>query len=371
MTTMNPLALVANTKHAWPSRAELDALDVNGVRSICYDDDSFEAGLNEVPDGVKVVALLNSEHEDVGPGYENWSSAVLSFAARFEGRVHAVECGNELDLLGLTPEFGAKLVRDAAPYLQGAGMAALLSSVAGPSWPEWLARATSLSRGWYDGVCLHPYGQSPSREGRWDGWGFGYLEDAINTAHAMADAPVWLTEWGVKIGDAGGEAQQAEYLMRGAETIRSLGSDVVPFAAYFAWTDIVGGPDERGDAAFGLRDVQMRARPAWDAFAVASRLGRVAEEVPMSTSVWGGDPPPNAIFQLGFLEWATKEPTLIGQPHDVAEFGVSPGISQQRSTRGLLTWAQLRVGQVTTFLDATNGKRYVWNGIRSNEVKVR
>lgn len=366
---MTNLGLVANARGYWPSRSEFEALGVGGVRTIVYSNNDLDVALQDVPKGVKVVALLNSEHEDVGPGYENWQNAVVKFSERFEGRVHAVEASNENDILGEPPELTARLVREARPHLERAGMLTLLGSVAGPSWTEYLNRACNLSRGWYDGVCAHFYGQSPSYDGRWKGWGFGYLDDAIETAHDIAGTPVWLTELGVKIGDAGSEAFQADYLRKAFATVESLGRDVVPAAFYFAWTDAVGAPHERGDQAFGLRDVQMRKRPAWYAFA---SLGTpVKEPLPVATSVWGGDPPPSAIFQLGFLDWANREPTLLGQPHDVAEFGAADGISQQRTTRGLLTWANLKGGQVTTFLDATNGKRYVWDGTRSREVKAR
>lgn len=366
---MNQLGLVVNARNAWPCRGEIEALGVTGLRTIVYSNDELDAALQDVPQGVKIVALLNSEHEDVGSSYENWKPAVLEFAERFRGRVRAVECGNELDLLGEPPELGARLVREAWPILEPRGMLTLMSSVAGADWPNWLMAACNLSRGWYDGVCLHPYGQRPDGFAQ-PGWMFGDLRDAVATSYAIAHTPVYLTEWGVKIGDAGDETAQADYLRRGVETIRAIGPRVVPFASYFAWCDTVGGPDERGDAAFGLRDVQFRARPAWDAFAVASAIGSVEEE-PVGISVWNGTPPPNAIFQLGFLAWASHEPTLIGQPHDAAEFGVVSGISQQRSTRGLLTWCDLKSGQVTTFLDATNGKRYTWDGVRSKEVAAR
>lgn len=365
---MTNLGLVANARGYWPSRSEFEALGVGGVRTLVYSNNDLDVALQDVPQGVKVVALLNSEHEDMHGSYGPWLETVDAFATRFAGRVHAVECGNELDLLEDPPELGARLVREARPILEEADMLTLMSSVAGPEWPAWLQRACDLSRGWYDGVCAHFYGQRP------DGfktkpWFHGELRDAIETAYGIADKPVWLTEMGVKIGDAGSETFQADYLRKAFATVESLGRDVVPAAFYFAWTDAVGAPHERGDQAFGLRDVQMRKRPAWYAFA---SLGTpVKEPLPVATSVWGGDPPPSAIFQLGFLDWANREPTLIGQPHDVAEFGAVDGISQQRTTRGLLTWADLKGGQVTSFLDATNGKRYVWDGTRSREVKAR
>jgi hypothetical protein len=266
---MNQIGLVANARNAWPQLDEIMALGVGGVRTIVYSNNDLDAALQSVPQGVKIVALLNSEHEDVGADYDKWPGAVWKFAQRFQGRVHAVECGNELDLLGHDPELGAHLVRDAQLALDHHGMLTLLGSVAGPDWPQWLRRACDLSRGWYDGVCLHPYGKRPDGFAQ-PGWMFGDMRDAIAVAHEIAQAPVWLTEWGVKIGDAVGVMAQAEYLRCGVETIRSIGPRVVPFASYFCWRDDVGAPGERGTAAFGLRDEEMRRRPAWDEMMIAN-----------------------------------------------------------------------------------------------------
>jgi hypothetical protein len=237
------------------------------VRTIVYADDELERALDEMPKGIKVVAMLNNEHEAVRGDWSGWRQAVTAFAKRFEGRVHAVECGNELDGWGLPPEKGAFLVREAYLPLNSRGMLTIMGGVASGHWPEWLQRACDLSRGSYDAVALHPYGKRP--DGWKDGtWGFGLLREAINTASiAGGDVPVYLTEWGVKVGDAGGPAGQAEYLEKGVLTIRSIGPKVVPFAAYFAWADKIGTEQERDSYnAFGLRDMQMKKRLAWDMF---------------------------------------------------------------------------------------------------------
>jgi hypothetical protein len=42
--------------------------------------------------------------------------------------------------------------------------------------------------------------------------------------------------------------------------------------------------------------------------------------------------------------------------------GRGEGISQQRTTHGVLTWANLKDGQVKTFLDTRDGRRYRWDG---------
>ncbi len=264
---MQQLAIVANCRNAWPSRAEIDDLGITGIRTIVYSDDELAQALEDTPPDVKIVAMLNNEHVGVGSNWENWRKAVTAFAARFEGRVHAVECGNELDLWGLPPEKGAHLVREAFLPLANHGIVTVMGGVAGPNWPEWLEKACNLSLGSYDAVALHPYGKRPNGF-KDETWGFGYLDDAVYTASTTAgDAPVYLTEWGVKVGDAGGPDGQAEYLTKGAATLAAVGARVCPFAAYFCWADMIGAPSERDPYnAFGLRDMQMRARPAWFAF---------------------------------------------------------------------------------------------------------
>ena len=267
---MSQLAIVANCRTAWPSRAEIDDLGITGIRTIVYSDDELARVLDDTPDHVRIVAMLNNEHEKVGGNWEGWRPAITAFARRFESKVHAVECGNELDLWGLPPEKGAHLVREAFLPLANHGIATVMGGVAGPNWPSWLEKACDLSQGSYDAVALHPYGKRPTGF-KDEHWGFGYLDEAVFTACAVSGGtPVYLTEWGVKVGDAGGTEGQAEYLTKGVETLRKIGPRGIPFAAYFCWADMIGAPSERDSYnAFGLRDMQMRQRPAWYAYQAA------------------------------------------------------------------------------------------------------
>lgn len=264
---MKQLAIVANCRSAWPDAAEIDALGITGIRTIVYDDDELDRALQDTPPHVRIVAMLNNEHKDVRSDWSGWRKAITAFARRFEGRVSAVECGNELDLWGLPPEKGAHLVREAFLPLSNCGMLTIMGGVAGENWQSWLDRACDLSQGWYSAVSLHPYGQRPRgfREG--SAWGFGNLDDAIYMANSISGTPVYLTEWGVKVGDAGGVEGQADYLRLGAQTIAAVGASVVPFAAYFAWADKIGTEHERDTYnAFGLRDMQMQPRLAWHVY---------------------------------------------------------------------------------------------------------
>ena len=76
---------------------------------------------------------------------------------------------------------------------------------------------------------------------------------------------------------AGGEAGQASYVRDALELLRALPRNVLAAATYFAWSDGVGAPHQRGSQALGLRasdlfDLAAGGRPrlAWYAFAEAA-----------------------------------------------------------------------------------------------------
>jgi hypothetical protein len=271
---MSQLGLVVNPR-TLPDRAELEALRPAWVRSIVYSVGDIGLLLSVLPAGCRLCVMTNNECAEVRSDWSGWQDALRMIVDNYAGRVHAVECGNELDAYwarnpaDVPPEFGARLVREAAPILKPAGIKTLLASVAGPRWQEWLAAAAALVRtDQLDGVALHPYGQRPDGF-KAPGWGFGDLRVAVARAFELAGAPVYLTEWGVKIRDAGGEDGQAAYLTKGAATIAALGDRIVPMACYFAWHDAIGTAGEQGEDAFGLRAADGRRRPAWDAFVAA------------------------------------------------------------------------------------------------------
>lgn len=278
---MAELGLVVNAKNAMPGRDELGALGLTTgwIRTICYDFNSLDSALETLDPRTKVCVILNSETEGVGPSYAGWSKVIGDFAARFRGRVHAVECGNELDLLNVPVATAASLVNVASMTLRSAGMKVVLSSVAGPNWPVYLETLASRTLGSADYACLHPYGQRAA--GFPAGWGFGELADAVATANSLSGLPVVLTEFGIKIGDAGGEQAQAEYVRKSAILLQALSVARCPFACYFAWRDDIGGPQERGDQAFGLRREDGSARPAWQEFALAHNVASLPAAAPV------------------------------------------------------------------------------------------
>lgn len=148
----------------------------------------------------------------------------------------------------------------------------MLGSVASDGWIEKLTRACQLlgaRRHRVAGVCLHPYGQRA--DGFPNDWGFGELREAVRFAHDISGLPVWLTEFGIKLEDAGGLPGQARYLQMAFAALHALEPGIVAVACYFCWRDDIGAPHERGDKAFGLRDLDGRPRTSWYALAESAQ----------------------------------------------------------------------------------------------------
>jgi hypothetical protein len=267
--------IVANARGAWPDAFELAALGAAWVRTIVYTFDELDAVLANHPPEVKVIALLNSENDVVRSDLSGWGGAIEQLAGRFAGRVHAVECLNEWDLLGIPAEVAAGCVRTAGPILASAGIGCLLGSVAGPHWTVALPQAVGLlspeELALVTGACLHPYGKSV--RGFPPGFTFGEIDEAVVTAHQLSGLPIYLTEFGIKLSDAGGEAGQRAYFQQTYEVLRELPSDVLAAACYFCWSDRIGAPEEQGDHAFGLRRRDDTPRPAHELCCAVAEAG--------------------------------------------------------------------------------------------------
>jgi hypothetical protein len=266
---MNQFGIVC-TPRSLPPKGEQASLGVSWTRSILYSLDEIPLLLDQVGPSGRLILTLNNENSTVGPTWSGWENALHTIAS-YGRRIAAVECGNELDgywarnPADCPPEFGADLVRRANAILAPAGIDTLIASVVGPKWQDWLGQTVALCHDQANGAAFHPYGQRPDGF-KAPGWGFGDLRVAITRAHELAKLPIWLTEIGVKLSDAGGEDGQADYARCMVQTVASLGADVVPAACYFAWRDDVGTASEQGANAFGLRRPDDSPRPAWMAY---------------------------------------------------------------------------------------------------------
>lgn len=317
--------LVANARNAWPGFAEFEALGPSVVRTIVYDNETFEEALQVVPPGVDVIALLSSEHEGIG---------------------------NEWDIKGIPASKIAWLVENASAPLQQAGMLRLLPSVASDHWQSALVALKNLIHlRDCDGAAFHPYGQFVAALGPpQPGYQPGLSASVTRASGLLGGVPMYVTEFGAKLSDYGGEDRQAEYVRVAYDELDLLEESRCPLACFFAWHDAVGAPSEQGPNAFGLVRADGSRRPAWYAYQTVAGGKRDQEPVPI------GD----YRFQLGFRQIAEAYPSLVGVPVE-NEYGPARGMSLQRTTTGMLYWASLTdSGIVMGFVDWRDGTRYRW-----------
>lgn len=306
--------LVVNPYHT-PTAADLAELRPPFLRSILYTMGDLERLLNT---GLPLLVTANNEMAEAA-GWSNWDGAIRAIAERGRGQVFAVCVGNEFDTwwkdnpADVPPSFAADLVRRAARILRPYGIKTVATSVAGPQWQEYLEEMAALCREEADWFDLHGYGQRPDGWGR-PGWGFGDLRAALSRAHELAGKPVIMSEYGVKIEDAGSEQAVADFMGAAAETIAALGPDVCPHAAWFAYHDGIGTASEQGPAAFGLVSADGRRRTAWQAFADLNRATVPIEPPPPP------DPPviePEPMLPAAELAWRDLWQSATAPPEPV------------------------------------------------------
>jgi hypothetical protein len=219
-----------------------------------------------------------------------------------------VEIGNEFDLYwqnnpnDVPPEFAADLIQRASKILRPRGIKVIATSVASSMWQDYLAYMADLCRDQVDYFNIHPYGQRPSGWGS-SPWMHGELAATMTKAHDIAWKPIYCTEIGVKVGDAGSEDQVQWWMQAAAQTLVDLGSRICAGASWFAWRDQIGAPYERGPQAFGLLREDGSRRPAWYRFADLPRspqeplpMFTVGDGVKQQMATFGDEPASDEIY---------------------------------------------------------------------------
>lgn len=256
--------LVMDTRRGWANADELQALGARCVRTVVDDFNRLDTALRSHPPDVRVIATLSAEH--LGGGRDlvdlgSWSAAVHELVRRFDGRIWAVECLSGWDRLGIEPRVAVECARRAGRILRDSGsdVACLLGAVAGPEWMQSLHAAarllTAADRDLLSGAGFHPYGKNAR------GFpGFGHtrfdhaeIDIAVQNANDIIQLPIWATEFGVRLGQAGSESGQALYVRGTLDLLGGLPSHVLAAATYYCWWDPIGAPHESGDYALGLR----------------------------------------------------------------------------------------------------------------------
>jgi hypothetical protein len=309
-----------------------------------------------LPNGLNVMVDLNNECHEVGGDWLGWEDACRIIAERYSSRVRIVGCGNELDLWfdrgdrNLTPSFAASLVRRASPILRSAGIKVATNGVASGNWQEYLAEMVNECRDELDYANLHLYAKSaggiPSPD--WQSVG-----DAWQRARDLTGKPVICSEAGIKVDDAGGLDRQAQWARGLFDWAESVSTDDCPMVAYFAWSDGIGTSDEQGGQAFGALDPHGNRKPVWQALQ-ESYMGPTPLPTPPVPL------PPVWRFEEGFLLWSQVEPELLGRPAEASEHGGITGFSQLETTTGILTWADLKAGEVFTLFHRPTQTRRRW-----------
>ncbi len=332
-----------------------------GLRCLAYDLDELWNWLAQLPQDTPVFVSVNNECRQVGGDWRGWDAACGRLAsdvvvARSGGRVVAVGAGVELDIWymqppggspdpRLTPLFAADLANRAYRVFEHTPVQLVATSVASGLWQDYLGQMAPLLRSGI-AVDLHPYvskiGGLPPHGEPWE-----ELSGKITRAKALVPGrTLYISEGGIKVGDAGGLNAQAEYVRRWLTALW----DRVPFGAYFCLYDNTGTTEEQGDQAFGLVDAQGRPRPAFQAFreTVAALLGESLEEEDVPP------PPPGPEFILGIKAEAERlraKGIDVGTPleHEVYPYQDSP-YSYQTTTRGKFEYS--RAAKVAHFYKA-------------------
>ncbi|MDX1522446.1 MAG: glycosyl hydrolase, partial [Anaerolineae bacterium] len=123
--------------------------------------------------------------------------------------------------------------------------------------PAYLASVVESLAGRFpaDAVAVHPYGQRPTVDWPSPWWGAGNLSDLLTDYQQTTSLPMWLTEAGV---DTLTEAEQAEYLQRLYETIKTQFSGQVEQVFWFCYSDAMA-------SHFGLVDHDGRPKASYKA----------------------------------------------------------------------------------------------------------
>jgi hypothetical protein len=130
---------------------------------------------------------------------------------------------------------------------------------------------TAADRELLGGAALHPYGRNARgfpgfNHTRYE---HGEIDIAVQNAHDVIQLPIWATEFGVPLQQAGSEGGQARYVRDALELLGALPQEVLTAATYCCWQDAPRGPHQQRGEAFGLRRGAGEPRQAWHAFAAA------------------------------------------------------------------------------------------------------
>jgi len=276
-----------------PSVAELRELGPRWIRYLVVRKfQDFHSGQNFELDwiieqykslDVKILVLINTETFDEFPpshGAPEWltpeagyisrvSDLAQKLAAFYRDKIHAIEIFNEPEGQGIRPEDYGRLLKACYTKIKAvADLPVISGGICCGEKFDYLQRVAQASEGAFDAAGWHVLGLGVG-DFPFPNWKYGELRDSLARARAIAGKPLWLTEFGADLNftwpdNLTREDAVAEYLQRGFEVVRALGTDTVARAFWFTWKYPNGG--------WGLVDDAGNRRPAWYAFQKAARI---------------------------------------------------------------------------------------------------
>lgn len=282
---------VCGSANGYPDTTYMRTVGLGWVRMLVQDYTVFDAFYSQVPQSTNICAVLTGESEGLYNDFwsdgwrERYVRQVTEFCERWYEKVRIIEFMNEWDFWNNGDRIpkAVELAVLGTDICKRYGILGVLGSVASGDWVSELAQASALldrielEQGYkvVHGFAFHPYVSYVERTGDFvvpghdlqpdSGW--TRLSDKVRSAiQVCGGRPCAVTEVGIKVGDAGGETQQATYV-HGVfqDELERLTPDECMCMCYFAWCDQNGAPSERGDAAFGLIGEQGQLREAYRA----------------------------------------------------------------------------------------------------------
>jgi hypothetical protein len=299
-----------NPHTGYPDGVYARSVGLGWLRALVLDMGSWQAMCDQMPTSTSIAAVITGQSGPLNNDFwsdgwrDRYVAYITEFCERFYKSVRLIEFVNEWDFWDNEDraEKAAELAMIGTQICKGYGILGVLGSVASADWQAQLAKACAvldkaedaLGYNVVHGFAFHPYMSYVERDRGKDSYvvpgngmtpseGWERLSDKVRHAIEIAGGrPVALTEFGIKVGDAGGMDKHALYVHAAFEDeLSKFTPSELIMASLFCWTDMNGAPSERGNDAFGLISESGMMRPAYNAFLYQARTAPIVD-VPVS-----------------------------------------------------------------------------------------
>lgn len=302
-----------------PTPANLATYGFLGVRSVFRPDPQWYS-YHQAAKRVRLASIITLARE-------SFALSLPDTIASLPPDADWVVVGNEPDGEGISswrqsPAEFLALIAECAPLIrQRCPQAQIVAGGLVSGQPSWLVPIVDDLSRLVDAVDVHPYAKDANAAAA-----------LLRGYESLTGVDLVVFEWNRPANEVGAFADMLEQMTQAA--------------AWFCWSDgMVDG--------FGLIDRQGNPRAALSAIITALKPAAPGPP-PIS-------PPENRPkYVLGFAEFAAAHPELVGDPLEDERGGV-PGLSQQLTSRGILTAANLADrGWTLLFWERESGTRYLF-----------